>query len=129
MEAFLEREEAITTSQLVGILPGDPPMVNLVDYASGRNGAKRHIARQVPVPNGDLFARLQREVNVGDYIRASIVNEYRETGSLVYLANFQNVSEAAVNAVVPGTNGSLTYDEITEVTAHSGRGTKSRVRH
>ena len=100
MEPFLEKEEATTTSQLVGILPGSPPKINLVDYGTGRNGIKRHVTQQVPVLDSDLFAKLEAEVNVGDYIRATTVNEYTETGSKVYLAQFQKVHQAAPN----GTN-------------------------
>ncbi len=101
MEPFLEKEEATTTSQLVGILPGDPPKVNLVDYASGRNGVKRHFTQQVPILDENLFARLQAEVKIGDSIRATTVNEYTENGSRVYLAGFQKVNDIATN----GTNG------------------------
>ena len=37
MEPFLEKEEVTTTSRLVGILPGNPLRLNLVDYATGRD--------------------------------------------------------------------------------------------
>ena len=91
----------MTTSQLVGILPGDPPRLNLVDHATGRNGVKRHFAHQVPVLDESLFARLQAEVNIGDCIHATTVNEYTERGSRVYLADFQKVNNTATN----GTGG------------------------
>ncbi len=97
MEPFLEREEATTTSQLVGILPGTPPKVNLVDYGTGRNGIKRHMTQQVPILDDKLFARLEAEVNIGDYICATTVNEYTEAGSRFYLAKFRRVDTITPN--------------------------------
>ncbi len=119
MEPFLEREEATTTSQLVGILPGDPPRVNLVDYASGRSGVKRHFTQQVPVLDKDLLARLQAEVGVGDYIRATVVNEYTERGSRAYLAGFQKANDPATigsNGVKNGTRDMSQIPLATSVT-------------
>jgi len=81
MEPFLEIEEVATTSKLAGILPGNPPQLNLVDDTTGRNGIKRHMTQQVPVLGEKLLARLQAEVKIGDYIRATTVNEFTEAGS------------------------------------------------
>ena len=97
MEPFSEKEEVTTTSKLVGILPGSPPRINLVDYASGRNGVKRHMTQQVPVLDADLFTKLQAEVKIGEQIRATTINEFTETGSSVYLAGFQKLSETAAD--------------------------------
>jgi len=125
---LLEREEATTTSRLIGILPGDPPRLNLVDYASGRDGVKRHMTRQVPVPNENLFARLGREVNVGDYIRATVVSEYRETGSIAYLSDFQKADGPFISAARNG-NGSHAHSAITEVAVHPKRATNTKMKH
>lgn len=95
MEPFSEKEEVTTTSRLVGILPGSPPRINLVDYAAGRNGVKRHMTQQVPVLDADLFTKLQAEVEIGEQIRATTINEFTETGSRAYLAGFQKLSEIA----------------------------------
>jgi len=100
-EPFFEKEEVTTTSKLVGILPGNPPRLTLVDYASGRNGVKRHMTQQVPVLDADLFMKLQAEVKIGEQIRATTINEYTEAGSKVYLTNFQKVDDTIAN----GTNG------------------------
>ncbi len=97
MEPFSEKEEVTTTSRLVGILPGSPPRINLVDYGTGRNGVKRHMAQQVSVSDTDLFTRLQAEVKIGEQIRATTVNEFTATGSRAYLAGFQKLSEAAAD--------------------------------
>ncbi len=104
MEPIVEREEATTSSQLVGILPGESPKINLVDFAADRCGRKRHFAQQVSVPDPDLFARLQSEARVGDHIHATIVNEYREMGSTVYLADFQKMNDSGVIGVKNGTH-------------------------
>ena len=101
MEPFIETEEVTTTSRLAGILPGNPPRLNLVDCTTGRNGTKRHMTQQVPVLDEKLFVRLQAEVKIGDYIRATTINEFTETGSRAYLAGFQKISDKATN----GANG------------------------
>lgn len=101
METALKTEEVTTTSQLVGILPGDPPKVNLVDYVTGRNGIKRHFTQQVFVLDKDLFARLQQEANIGEQIRVTLVNEYHETKIVTYVADFQKIANTAPN----GTKG------------------------
>lgn len=128
MEPFLEREEATTTSRLVGILPGDPPRLNLVDHASGRDGVKRHFTQQVPVLDKDLFSRLQREVVVGDYIRSTVVNEYRETGSIAYLSDFQKANGPFTSAARNG-NGSHAHSAIAEVAVHPEHATNTKTKH
>ena len=128
MEPFVEKEEATTTSQLAGILSGDPPKVNLVNYGAGRNGVKRHLTQQVPVLDQNLFARLQREVKVGDHIRATVINEYRETGSVVYLADFHKSNEAVPSNITQNGKGSLITNVITEVKIPSRSNTKTKVR-
>ncbi len=124
MEPFLKKEEITTTSQLVGTLPGDPPRVNLVDFATGRNGVKRHFTRQVPVLDKKLFARLQGEVAMGEHIRATVMSEYRETGSIVYLTNFQKANDTASSVTIQTGRGSLVQNSITEIAAPSRRSAK-----
>lgn len=97
METMLKREEVATTSQLVGLLDGDPPRINLVDYATGRNGIKRHFTQQVSVLDENLFARLQREVKAGEHIRVTIVNEYYKTKIVTYVADFQKTINTSPN--------------------------------
>ncbi len=127
MEPFLEREEATTVSQLVGILPGAPPKVNLVDYGTGRNGIKRHMTQQVPVLDADLFARLQAEVKIGEQIRATTINEYTESGSKVYLADFKKMPAPKTN----DTNGTINFttNNTTEIIVPPVRDEETIVRH
>lgn len=127
MEPFVEKEEVTTTSKLVGVLPGNPPRLTLVDYASGRNGVKRHMTQQVPVLDADLFARLQAEVNIGEQIRATTINEYTESGSKVYLADFKKMPAPKTN----GANGTISFttNSITEVIILPVRDEETKVRH
>lgn len=104
METMLKREEVTTTSQLVGLLPGDPPKINLVDHATGRNGIERHFTQQVSVLDKDLFLSLQQEVSAGEHVRITIVNEYYKTKIVTYIADFQKLINTASN----GTNGTKT---------------------
>lgn len=110
-----ETEEVTTTSQLVGIIPGDPPRLNLVDHASGRNGVKRHFTRQTPVRDEKLFAELMREVSIGDHFRATTVNEYGEAGIQTYLSDFKKLPPAEQEA--PAKNGAfpLVHSESREM--------------
>ncbi len=128
MEPFLEREEATTVSQLVGILPGTPPRVNLVDYGTGRNGIKRHMTQQVPILDDTLFAKLEAEVNIGDYIRATTVNEYTESGSKVYLAEFQKINDTSANGT-KNENRDLSQLPLTTSVIEPILQPKQKVRH
>lgn len=101
MQPFLKKEEITTTSKLVGVVPGEPLKVNLVTDTTGRDGSKRHFTRQVPVLDKYLSARFTAEVNVGDYVKITTMNEYTESGSKVYLTKFQKVDNTTAN----GTNG------------------------
>lgn len=106
MQPFLKKEEITTTAKVVGMLPGDPLKLNLVSYTTGRDGSKRHFTRQVPVVDKDLSAKLMSEVNVGDYVQVTTMNEYTEMGSRVYLADFHKVDNIAPNRT-NGTNAAL----------------------
>ena len=128
MESFSEKEEVTTTSRLAGILPGDPPRLNLVDYASGRNGVKRHVTQQVPVFDADLFTRLQAEVAIGEYIRATTINEYTESGSKVYLAGFEKINDITVNST-KSENYDLIQFPLTTSVRESLLPPKQKVRH
>ena len=124
-----EKEEVTTTSQLVGIIPGDPPRLNLVDHASGRDGVKRHFTRQTPVRDEKLFAELTREVSIGDHFRATIVNEYRETGILTYLSDFNKLPPAKQEAPAKNGPSPMGHSEIKEIVGiPSVRTAKTRVK-
>lgn len=129
MDTLLKSDKVTTTSQLAGIVPGNPPKVNLVDHATGRTGIKRHFAQQVPVPDKDLFARLQREVSVGDHIRVTIVNEYHGTKIVTYLADFHTTDNAPFNIIVQNGNGYFAQSNITEINSlQPEQNTKPKVR-
>ncbi len=128
MEPFFEKEEVTTTSKLVGILPGNPPRLNLVDYASGRNGVKRHMTQQVPVLDADLFTKLQAEVKIGEQIRATTINEYTESGSKVYLAGFQKINDPAANGT-KNENRDLSRVPLTTSVIEPILQPKQKVRH
>lgn len=115
MEPFLEKEEVTTTSRLVGILPGNPPRLNLVDYATGRDGVKRHMTQQVPVLDADLFTNLQAEVKIGEQIRATTINEYTEIGSRVYLAGYQKINDTVANGAENGNHDFSQFPFTTSV--------------
>jgi hypothetical protein len=100
MESSAAKRETTINAQLVGVLPGDLPKVNLLIHASGRNGTKRHFTRQVSIPDSALFARLKQESGVGDYLRATVVSEYRETGSVTYLTDFSQVPDVELTPIV-----------------------------
>ncbi len=128
MEPFLEKEEVTTTSRLVGILPGNPPRLNLVDYASGRNGVKRHMTQQVPVLDADLFTKIQAEVKIGEQIRATTINEYTESGSKVYLAGFQKINAPIANGT-KNEKRDLSQLPLTTSVIEPIRQPKQKVRH
>jgi len=115
MEAFAERRETTINAQLVGILPGDPPRVNLVTHASGRNGTKRHFTRQFSIPDGNLFVRLKQEVNVGDFLRVTVVSEYRETGSITYLTDFKKAPDVKQETAVKNGTINIVQNDVTHI--------------
>lgn len=116
METALKTDEVTTNSQLVGLLPGDPPKVNLVDYTTGRTGIKRHFAQQVSVLDKDLFARLQSEANIGEHIRVTLVNEYHKTKIVTYVKSFQKIVNTAPNGANNGTNGAkVTHHDVSQI--------------
>ncbi len=116
METAFKTDEVTTNSQLVGLLPGDPAKVNLVDCATGRNGLKRHFSQQVSVLDKDLFARLQKEANIGEHIRVTIVNEYHKTKIVTYVKGFQKVVNTAPNGTNNGTNGAKpTHRDVSQI--------------
>lgn len=101
METALKTEEVTTTSQLVGIVPGDPPKINLVDCVTGRTGIKRHFTQQVSVLDKDLFVRLHQEAKIGEQIRVTLVNEYHKTKIVTYVADFQKIVNTVPNGAKP----------------------------
>ena len=115
MEAT-EVEEVTTNSQLVGILPGDLPTVNLVDYVTGRNGVKRHFTQQVSVLDEDLFVRFQQEAKIGEQIRVTLVNEYHETKIVTYVSDFQKIIKIVSNGARPNGANSMIAPVLLEKT-------------
>lgn len=129
MDTLLKSDKVTTTSQLAGIVPGDPPKVNLVDHAIGRTGTKRHFAQQVSVPDKDLFARLQREVSVGDHIRVTIVNEYYQAKIVTYVADFHTADNASSGINRQNGNGIFAQSNITQINPlQPERTTKTKAR-
>ena len=126
MEPFSEKEEVTTTSRLAGILSGNPPRLNLVDYAAGRNGVKRHMTQQIPVLDADLFAKLQAEVEIGDQIRATTVYEYTESGSKAYLTGFQKINETVANGTKNGKRG---FSSLPAAANEPRRQHKQKIQH
>ncbi len=124
MRALGEKQETTINAQLVGVSPSDPPRVSLVIYASGRNGTKRRFTRQVSIPDSTLFARLKQEASTGDYLCATVVSEYRETGSITYLTDFSQVPdvEKVVSTSKNGTANSVSNivrNDTTQITLHA----------
>lgn len=138
MKSSAARQETTINAQLVGVLPGDPPKLNLVIHASGRNGTKRRLTRQILIPDSALFARLKQEASAGDYLRATVVSEYHETGSVTYLTDFSQVPDAEAVAPVPknGTVSSVSnivLDDVTQITTQitlsPAGGLKTKIKH
>ena len=135
MESLAAKQETTINAQFVGVTPGDPPRVNLVIHATGRNGTRRRLTRQVSIPDSTLFARLKHEASAGDYLRATVVSEYRETGSVTYLTDFSQVPdvETMVSVSKNGTVGSVSNDvaqiTITQVILPSAQDQKTKIKH
>ncbi len=129
MEAYAERRETTINAQLVGILLGDPPRVNLVTHASGRNGTKRHFTRQVSIPDSNLFVRLKQEASVGDSLRVTVVSEYREAGSITYLTDFKKASDVEQEPTVKNGTINIVPNAITPITIPLVRDSNAKVKH
>lgn len=127
-EPFFEKEEATTTSKVVGITPGDPPRITLVDHVPGPRGVMRHFTQQVPIRDATLFQRLRVEVRTGDEIRATVVNEYSDLGSVTYLAGFTRVTDAGPQIVVKSGAADMSRSDITQVAIPSARHAKAKAR-
>ena len=139
MELLAARQETAINAQLAGVLPGDPPKMNLVIHATGRNGTKRRLTRQVSILDHSLFARLKQEASTGDYLHATVVSEYRETGSVTYLTDFNLTDpkqapdvETVVSVPKNGTVGSVSNsgrDDIRQITLPSARDPETKVKY
>ena len=129
MEVFTERRETTINARLVSILPGNPPRINWVTNASGRNGAKRHFTRQVSILDGDLSARLRQEASVGDSLRVTVASECCETGSVTYLIAFKRVLDVEQEMTVSNRGIDIIQSEIEQFTHPPVRDPKEKVKH
>ena len=129
MESLAARQETTINAQLVGILPGDPPRVNLVIHATGRNGTKRRFTRQVSIPDSTLFARLKQEASAGDYLCATVVSEYHETGSVSYLTDFKRVLNVETASVPKNGAVNIVRDDIRQIASHPAQDPKTKIKH
>ena len=79
-----------TTAEVsvVTILSGSPPAIKVMYCAENSRGAARQFARQIPVLDANLFQRIQANVEVGDRIQVTTVNEWYDNGYQSYLADF-----------------------------------------
>ena len=91
-------EVSQTTSKVtvVELLCGEAPALVTVKKAVNPSGVSRHFTLKTPVPDTGVFQRLVAQVQPGDEIIVTIVNEWHETGRITYLLNFTLAAQAAV---------------------------------
>jgi hypothetical protein len=78
------------TVTVLDIIGGDAPAI-LTQEETRFRGGKRLFTQKVPVRDAELFARLSIEVRKGDCIEATVVTEWHEDTSEIYLADFQRL--------------------------------------
>src|SRR2546422_84113 len=85
----MEKDDVTTTVTLLGVLPGDPPHI-LIGKRLGRSGKPGRLFQQmVPVPDTDLFARLNAQAGKGDTITVTVTTEWHRDGYKAYLSAFE----------------------------------------
>lgn len=62
----------------------------------GVGGIVRHFTLRFPVLDPQLFQRLLAHICAGMEIKATIVNDWHETGRITYLEDFQKVDPVAL---------------------------------
>lgn len=73
---------------ITAILSGSPPAIKVIYCAENSRGTARQFARQIAVPDADLFRRIQANVEAGERIQVTTVNEWYDDGYQSYLADF-----------------------------------------
>lgn len=85
----METSRVTTQVEVIQILANEPPTLMVRKRTVGVGGVVRHFTLRFPVLDPPLFQRLLAQVCVGMEIRATIVNEWHETGRITYLEDFQ----------------------------------------
>lgn len=86
--------EITRTTSLVTVLdllPGDVPAI-LTQEKTKYKGGTRLFTQKVPVRDGALFQQLYAQIRKGDQIETSVVTEWYETRSVMYLEAFVPVA-------------------------------------
>ena len=99
-----------TTAEVsvTAILSGSPPAIKVMYRAENARGTARQFARQIPVPDADLFRRLQANIKQGERIQVTTVSEWYEDGYTSYLSDFTKVEDVADNEL-KAIRGNETY--------------------
>ena len=84
------RDEVRIRATVVGLTPGNTASVT-ISRETHHNNKSRTMVQKLQMSD-ELFARLLRDVSIGQDIEATIITEWRKSGYRTYLAEFQSVA-------------------------------------
>ncbi len=88
-----EVEHVITTTQIIEILPGNPPRIVTGKWLYKQGKRIKFAQLIVPIPDAALYERFTAQVCAGDMVQVTIATDWSATGYSAWLADFALVSE------------------------------------
>jgi hypothetical protein len=122
----IDRVSALVT--VADLEEGEPPVITTVHPGADGRGTHRHFVQQVPILDRSLFDRLSHEVNKGDQITVTVVNEWYATSHVTYLADFKGANDLSPESAVKNGTAPAVRDDITEIFTTPDKTTKTEVR-
>ena len=89
------RQQVSTSVTVTGLVPGDPPMLAFIKRLRHKGGEEKVHSQWSPVPDSEVFRRLQTEVSAGDQIEVTLVTEWDDDSITTHVADFAVQSSAA----------------------------------
>lgn len=122
----------IEMSQAVVIVAGvtaDPPTITCVHTGSDADGIRRNFVQQVPVRDVVLARRVLSELQKGERIQVTVINEWREDGCDTYLAEFKKMPDVEQETTVKNGMPNIIQSEIKQFTHPPVRAAEAKVKH
>lgn len=88
-----EIEHVTTTTQIIQILPGDPPRIVTGKWLYKQGKRTKFVQLMVSIPDATLYERFKAEVCAGDSVQLTIATEWGDMGYGMYLTDFALVAE------------------------------------
>ena len=96
------RQEVSTSVTVTGLVPGDPPMLAFIKRLRLKGGGEKAHSQWSPVPDSEVFRRLQTHVSAGDQIQVTLVTEWDDDSITTHVADFAiESSPAPASAATP----------------------------